>query len=56
MSDKLLGNGMFTLPLSANGEKITKKIKEMAKKSPRKLSIHSEPANKNAELENSVYH
>ncbi len=52
MNDKLLENGTFTLPLPANGEK----IKEMAEKSPRKLCLHPGPANKNVELENSVYH
>ncbi len=55
MSDKLLENGMFTLPLLASDEKSTKRIKEMAEKSPQKLSLHPGPANKNAELENSVY-
>ncbi len=50
MSYKLLENGMVTLSLSANGEKHTKKIREMAEKSPRKLSPHPGSANEKLNL------
>ena len=55
MFDRLLRNGKFTRPKFASVDRIMKKIKAEAEKSPGKLTVHSVPKCPAEELEATVY-